>query len=67
MSTTLITILCAAVLVALAMLALSIGLILTGKTRIRAGACKTTPCKTRQQDDHDQETSCSVCHNKPLK
>jgi hypothetical protein len=58
MSTTIITIICAVVLIVLAILALSIGLILTGKTRIRAGACRTKP---GQREDCDQEASCSFC------
>jgi hypothetical protein len=60
MSSFLITVVLTIVLVSLAIIGLSIGLILTGKSRIRRGGCGMVPGKKRD-DSCDEQSSCGVC------
>lgn len=60
----LLTILLAIVLMGLVIAALSIGLLMTGKSRLRRG-CGLTPVKKKPGEKKDEDTdSCSLCGNK---
>lgn len=60
MSSFLITVVLTVVLVSLAIIGLSIGLILTGKSRIRKGGCGMVPGKKRDESC-DEQPSCGIC------
>lgn len=60
MSSFLVTVILTVILVALAIVGLSIGLILTGKSRIRGGSCGMIPGKKRDASCDDQP-SCGLC------
>lgn len=63
MSTLLLTILIACVLVVLAIAGLCISWLLTGKSSLRPGACGRAP--SRKRDEHcGTDTTCSLCNEK---
>jgi hypothetical protein len=66
MSGLVVTIIITVILVLLAVAGLSIGLILTGKSRLDRGACGRIPQKKR--DDHcGQDIVCPLCKPAPKK
>lgn len=67
MSTLLLTLLIAFIVVLLALAALGIGWLLTGKVRLQAGACGRAPTKKKDPKEGCGTTSsCSLCE-KPSK
>jgi len=60
MSSFAVTLIITIVLVGLAIAGLAIGLILTGKSKLRRGSCGLDPTKLRD-NECDKEKSCNVC------
>ena len=60
MSTLFVTLIIAFILVVLSIAALSIGWLVSGKSRIARGSCGTDPTKQRQKDC-GTETKCGLC------
>lgn len=68
MSSFLTTLVITIVLVGLALAALAIGLILTGKSRLRRGSCGMDPTKLRDKScDEEKQSSCGLCGKGPEK
>ncbi len=61
MSTLLITLLIAFVVVVAAVSLLGIGWLLTGKSKIRAGTCGRDPNKKKDKASCGTDVSCSLC------
>lgn len=61
MSTLLLTIFIAFVIVVVAISFLAIGWLITGKSKVQPGACGRDPTKKRDQKDCGDTTSCSLC------
>lgn len=70
MSTLLTTLVIAFVIVVLACGLLGIGLLLTGKSKIKAGACGKDPTKKQDESEECGTSRCSLCedpHKTPAK
>jgi hypothetical protein len=65
MSSLITTMVLAALVVLIAIGAISIGWILTGKSRVRLGMCGRDP--TQKKDDCGKDISCSLCDKKDKK
>jgi len=61
MNTLIITLLLAFLIVVIALGLLGIGWLLTGKSKIRPGACGRDPRKIRDEESCGQSSSCSLC------
>jgi len=61
MSTLLITVGLAFIIVVLALALLGIGWLVTGNSRIRPGACGRAPDRKRDDQECGKNTSCSLC------
>lgn len=61
MSTVLLTLAIAFIVVAIAIGLLSVGWLITGKAKLRAGACGRDPNKLREEEGCGTDVSCSLC------
>lgn len=67
MSTIVLTIIIAFIIVLLAVGLLAIGWLITGKSKIRPGACGRDPTKKRNESCEDDKASCGLCEKKDSK
>jgi hypothetical protein len=64
MNTILLTIVLAFIIVVLAVGLLAIGWLITGKSKIKLGACGRDPNKKRDEDCSSNNSSCGICERK---
>lgn len=64
MSTILLTVILAFVIVMIAIGLLAIGWLMTGKSKIRPGACGRDPTKNRDENCPEKDVSCGLCKKK---
>lgn len=67
MSTILLTVIIAFVVLIIAMSLLAISWLITGKSRIKPGACGRDPTKNRDKDCSTSNSSCGLCEKKDNK
>lgn len=67
MSTLLLTIILAFVVVVIAICGLAIGWLLKGKSNIQAGACGRDPTKKQNDKSCGTKSTCSLCEDKETK
>lgn len=67
MSSLFFTIMIAFIIVLLAVGLLAIGWLITGKTKIRPGACGRDPTKNRDEECSDEKISCGLCKKEDKK